>query len=36
VFGAGSSAHVVPLNDAPHVWEHALYYMTALCAFGVS
>jgi hypothetical protein len=29
-------ARAVPLNDEPHVWEHALYYMTALCAFPPS
>jgi len=35
VYDAGTAqSHVVPLNDIPHVWEHALYYMTALCAFG--
>lgn len=35
VYDAGTpESHVVPLNDAPHVWEHALFYMTALCAFG--
>jgi GH15 family glucan-1,4-alpha-glucosidase len=27
------ATEVVPLNDEPHVWEGALYYMTALCAF---
>lgn len=32
-YQVGSSVQVVPLNDEPHVWEHALYYMTALCAF---
>lgn len=32
-YSVGSSVKVVPLNDEPHVWEHALYYMTALCAF---
>lgn len=32
-YSTPSGTKVVPLNDEPHVWEHALYYMTALCAF---
>jgi hypothetical protein len=32
-YETAQGVRVVPLNDAPHVWEHALYYMTALCAF---
>lgn len=32
-YQTSSGVKVVPLNDEPHVWEHALYYMTALCAF---
>ena len=33
VHGVGSSAHVVPDNDAPQSWEEALFYLTARCAF---
>ncbi|HAM00632.1 MAG TPA: hypothetical protein DCQ30_00150 [Acidimicrobiaceae bacterium] len=32
-YSTPAGTKVVPLNDEPHVWEHALYYMTALCAF---
>lgn len=29
----GTTTQAIPLNDEPHVWEGALYYMTAMCAF---
>ena len=27
---AGGDHHVIPVQDMPHVWEHALFYMAAV------
>lgn len=35
-YSINGATKVVPLNDAPHVWEGALYYLTAMCAFPPS
>lgn len=32
-YSIDGTVQAIPLNDEPHVWEGALYYMTAMCAF---
>jgi hypothetical protein len=29
-----ASGQIVPVQDMPHVWEHALFYMAALRVYG--